>query len=46
MEYKTLNNGVKMPVVGFGVSSKRDKKKECKKSCFESQLVDMSVILH
>jgi 2,5-diketo-D-gluconate reductase A len=26
MEYKTLNNGVKMPVVGFGVFQVKDEK--------------------
>ena len=30
MEYKTLNNGVKMPVVGFGVFQVKDEK-ECKR---------------
>ena len=30
MEYKTLNNGVKMPVVGFGVFQVKDEE-ECKR---------------
>ena len=34
MEYVTLNNGLKMPMVGFGVFRVLDKK-ECEESVYQ-----------
>lgn len=35
MEYQTLNNGLKMPMVGFGVFRVPDKK-ECEESVYQA----------
>ena len=35
MEYQTLNNGLKMPIVGFGVFRVPDKK-ECEESVYQA----------
>lgn len=35
MEYQTLNNGLKMPIIGFGVFRVPDKK-ECKESVYQA----------
>ena len=45
MEYKTLNNGVKMPVVGFGVFQVKDEE-ECKRVVLDAIDAGYRLIIH
>lgn len=45
MEYQTLNNGLKIPTVGFGVFRVPDKK-ECEESVYQAIKGKRQIIKH